>query len=224
MIEQLQTIREFFLLPVPHSPQDTLEYGRAKVRAEIAVAQLKAMVGEPVARFVTDDGVGHVDLMAHQGAPLADGQLLFAAPVAQQPQAEPHKCCANCAEHGECRPNNIRGCGYDPEDACNKQPQAEAVPQDVGQLEYRGNSVAYIHQKMTAYRGAIDAAWQAMRDAGHPPDGCTPLAQAITKALAPQQAEAVPPGYVPVPVEPTVAMLYPVKEDPPGIVGEKGGA
>lgn len=43
---------------------------------------------------------------------------------------------------------------------------------------------------------AIDAAWQAMRDAGHPPDGHTPLAQAITKALAPQQAEAVPPGYV----------------------------
>ncbi len=77
-----------------------------------------------------------------------------------------------------------------------QQPQAEVVPQDVGQLEYRGNSVAYIHQKMTAYRGAIDAAWQAMRDAGHPPDGCTPLAQAITKALAPQQAEAVPPDVV----------------------------
>lgn len=73
--------------------------------------------------------------------------------------------------------------------------QDGAVPDDVGQLEYRGNSVSYIHQKMTAYRGAVDAAWQAMRDAGHPPDGRTPLAQAITKVLAPQQAEAVPEGY-----------------------------
>ena len=72
--------------------------------------------------------------------------------------------------------------------------QAEQPAVDVGQMEYRGNSVAYIYQKLTAYRSAIDKAWDAMRAAGFPPDGKTALADAITAAIAaapsvPEQAE-----------------------------------
>jgi len=78
-------------------------------------------------------------------------------------------------------------------DRAEKAPAA-LTDEQVGQLEYRGNSVAYIHQKLTAYRGAIDKAWGAMRAAGFPPDGKTALAEAITAAIAaahsvPEQAE-----------------------------------
>ena len=58
-------------------------------------------------------------------------------------------------------------------------------PVDVGLLEYRGNSVAFIHQKMTAYRAGIDAAWDAFRAKGLHPDGKTPLADMIAKYTAP---------------------------------------
>ena len=125
--------------------------------------------------------------------------LVLAAGVQPQAEAVPTVQIVNCdtCKHSanSCDDYPCNRCGVEfgdgPFNRWEKPQQAEPVPQDVGQLEYRGNSVAYIHQKMTAYRSAIDAAWQAMRDAGHPPDGRTPLAQAITKALAPQQAEAV---------------------------------
>jgi hypothetical protein len=78
--------------------------------------------------------------------------------------------------------------------------------EQVGQLEYAGNSVSFIHSKMRAYRTGIDDAWQAMREAGFPPDGNTRLSDAIRTALtahrelpaaqqerqAPQAAAAVP--------------------------------
>ena len=35
---------------------------------------------EPVAKFVSDGDCGHVQLLAHTGDPLVDGQELFAAP------------------------------------------------------------------------------------------------------------------------------------------------
>ena len=66
--------------------------------------------------------------------------------------------------------------------------QAEPVePVDVGLLEYRGNSVAFIHQKMTAYRTGIDVAWDAFRAKGLHPDGKTSLADMIAKYTAPPQ-------------------------------------
>jgi hypothetical protein len=55
--------------------------------------------------------------------------------------------------------------------------------EQVGQLEYAGNSVSFIHSKMRAYRTGIDDAWQAMREAGFPPDGNTRLSDAIRTAL-----------------------------------------
>jgi len=71
--------------------------------------------------------------------------------------------------------------------------QAEPVAWvDVGLLEYRGNSVAFIHQKMTAYRAGIDAAWDALRAKGLHPDGKTPLADMIAKHTAPPQRKLVP--------------------------------
>lgn len=65
----------------------------------------------------------------------------------------------------------------------------QAEPVDVGLLEYRGNSVAFIHQKMTAYRAGIDAAWDAFRAKGLHPDGKTPLANMIAKYTAPPQRQ-----------------------------------
>ena len=63
----------------------------------------------------------------------------------------------------------------------------QAEPVDVGLLEYRGNSVAFIHQKMTAYRTGIDAAWDAFKAKGLHPDGKTSLADMIAKYTAPPQ-------------------------------------
>ena len=65
----------------------------------------------------------------------------------------------------------------------------QAEPVDVGLLEYRGNSVAFIHQKMTAYQAGIDAAWDAFRAKGLHPDGKTPLANMIAKYTAPPQRQ-----------------------------------
>ena len=71
------------------------------------------------------------------------------------------------------------------------EPVEESVepvePVDVGLLEYRGNSVAFIHQKMTAYRAGIDVAWDAFRAKGLHPDGKTSLADMIAKYTAPPQ-------------------------------------
>ena len=60
---------------------------------------------------------------------------------------------------------------------------------DVGMLEYKGNSVAYIHQKMKAYRNGIDTAWDAMRAKGVHPDGKTSLADMIAKHISPQPSK-----------------------------------
>lgn len=64
-----------------------------------------------------------------------------------------------------------------------------APPQDIGNLEYMGNSVAYIYQKMRAYKSGLDKAWDAMRAAGFPPNGETPLNEAIAKALTARAAQ-----------------------------------
>ena len=93
MIEQLKTIREFFKLPVPHSPQDLGEYIAEKNKAVQAAAQLEAMVGEqePVA-FVNGAALSRLkngeSVPAYNcwGSPWPTP--LYAAPVAQQPQAE----------------------------------------------------------------------------------------------------------------------------------------
>ena len=60
---------------------------------------------------------------------------------------------------------------------------------DVGLLEYKGNSVAYIHQKMKAYRNGIDAAWDAMRAKGVHPDGKTSLADMTAKHISSQPSK-----------------------------------
>lgn len=75
--------------------------------------------------------------------------------------------------------------------AARASSEAKAA-QDVGDLEYMGNSVAYIYQKMRAYKDSINKAWDAMRVAGHHPDGNTPLDEAIAKAFAAQAAPAQP--------------------------------
>ena len=80
-----------------------------------------------------------------------------------------------------------RRCGGPGCDGTCCQPVQEPV--DVGLLEYRGNSVAFIHQKMTAYRTGIDAAWDAFRANGLHPDGKTSLADMIAKYTAPPKAE-----------------------------------
>lgn len=68
---------------------------------------------------------------------------------------------------------------------------AQPAPADVGNLEYRGNSVSFIHRKMTAYRKGIDDAWSALKAAGVQPDGKTSVADAIA-VLAAQPAPAQP--------------------------------
>lgn len=68
---------------------------------------------------------------------------------------------------------------------------AQPAPADVGNLEYRGNSVSFIHRKMTAYRKGIDDAWSALKAAGVQPDGKTSVADAIA-VLAAQPAPGEP--------------------------------
>ena len=50
---------------------------------------------------------------------------------------------------------------------------------DVGNLEYRGNSVGYIFQKMTAYKKGIVDVWDALKSIGVHPDGKTSAPDAI---------------------------------------------
>ena len=69
--------------------------------------------------------------------------------------------------------------------------QQEPVATDVGQLEYKGNSVGYIYQKMQAYRLAIDDAWSALRVKSIHPDGKTSLADMIARHTSPPY-EATP--------------------------------
>ena len=67
--------------------------------------------------------------------------------------------------------------------------EAPAAPDEMSETEasqryYQGNSVSYIKQKLDAYRGAIDRAFDVLRGAGHHPDGKTELAEVIRAALA----------------------------------------
>ena len=77
--------------------------------------------------------------------------------------------------------------------------QPAHAPDDVGLLEYKGNSVSFIYQKMTAYRGAIDDAWKALSAAHMPPDGTTTVAKMIGRLAA---APIVPADWVTVPKKP----------------------
>lgn len=52
-------------------------------------------------------------------------QILRAAPAAPQAEEE-ERHCMNCAEFGECRPNNLHGCGYEPPAAPAQEPQQPA--------------------------------------------------------------------------------------------------
>ena len=74
-----------------------------------------------------------------------------------------------------------------------KDSAQSALLDDVGSLEYRGNSVSFIHQKMTAYRKGIDDAWAALRAAGIQSDGRTTVADGIAR-LAAQPAPAQEPA------------------------------
>lgn len=51
-------------------------------------------------------------------------RIVAAAPSPDGKAEERH--CMNCAEHGECRPNNPRGCGYEAEQA-----EAPSVPEEL---------------------------------------------------------------------------------------------
>ena len=92
--------------------------------------------------------------------------------LAEQPPCKYPHCPYPCPDLPDCR------------DAEQPAQQQEPVA-DVGLLEYKGNSVAYIHQKMKAYRSGIDAAWDAMRAKGFHPDGKTSLADMIAKHTFP---------------------------------------
>jgi hypothetical protein len=70
--------------------------------------------------------------------------------------------------------------------AAMRQPQGD----DVGSLEYRGNSVGYIYQKMEARGRAIERAWDALREVGFGfgPDGTVNLSDMIRRVIAAKQA------------------------------------
>lgn len=74
------------------------------------------------------------------------------------------------------------------------QPVGPAVATDaeVGLLVYRGNSVAYIYQKMQSYSNCLSDSWKAMTEIGKGSDGKTDLPSAIRKL----QTQAVEPATV----------------------------
>jgi hypothetical protein len=57
------------------------------------------------------------------------------------------------------------------------------TPEGAEHFQYRGNSVAHWIVRAEARGKAIDRAWKAMARAGHPPDGKTPLDEAINAAM-----------------------------------------
>ena len=63
-----------------------------------------------------------------------------------------------------------------------------ATDAEVGLLVYRGNSVAYIYQKMQSYSNCLSDSWKAMTEIGKGSDGKTDLPSAIRK-LQTQPAE-----------------------------------
>jgi hypothetical protein len=65
----------------------------------------------------------------------------------------------------------------------------EQNEEQVGQLSYQGNTVAFLHEKMLGYRTGIDEGWQALKNAGFPPDGNLRLGEAISRALAATSAQ-----------------------------------
>ena len=62
--------------------------------------------------------------------------------------------------------------------------------EQAARFHYRGNSVAYWIVRAEARGKGLDRAWQAMTEAGFPADGNTPLANAITNAIAALRASA----------------------------------
>ena len=63
---------------------------------------------------------------------------------------------------------------------------------DVGNLEYRGNSVGYIFQKMTAYKKGIGDVWDALKSIGVHPDGKTSAPDAIRNLYTHPQPKREP--------------------------------
>lgn len=53
----------------------------------------------------------------------------------------------------------------------------------IGLLVYKGNSVEWMHSKAEKYKAALGRAWDAMTEAGFPPDGKTELCDAIRQAM-----------------------------------------
>jgi hypothetical protein len=66
-------------------------------------------------------------------------------------------------------------------------------------MEFRGNSVAYIYQKKDAYAAAIDRAWTALNDAGVRADGKTSLTDGIAQLAAERNALKAQPAAQAVP-------------------------
>lgn len=122
------------------------------------------------------------------GAKWAVDALRGSEPVALTDEQE-LRYCNHCQGSGES--THMVGSGPDiHEEPCNCDKcegtgifQAGRVV-DVGLLEYRGNSVSYIHSKMTVYGSAIDAAWAALKTAGVKPDGHTSIADGIARLAA----------------------------------------
>jgi hypothetical protein len=129
--------------------RDALKLGGAATNAEIkqaltALAQLEAMVGEPVAWVHEDDPHRVISAATKVGAEKDGGAIAsttkpysipaFAAPVAQQPQAEARPCHAfNVTKNGaliEWEPTTMVFALPDGKHALYTAPQqAEAVPQ-----------------------------------------------------------------------------------------------
>jgi len=132
MKDQLQTIREAVNELHNSFPE--------KERALTALAQLEAMAGEqqPVALAQIEHTVGgsieHMPLKAAWKLPMGVRFDLYAAPVAQQPQADllaAAKEFCRKVEAGEARSTKSYAAFKSAIERIEKQPQAEAVPNDV---------------------------------------------------------------------------------------------
>lgn len=139
---------------------------------------LSACVGlrEALAEQPEPDGVG--------------GCAMCGAAYEDQVIPQPAQSCVACEGNPQFPNSPCTLCGCVAEEPAQQQ---EPVG-DVGLLEYKGNSVAYIHQKMKAYRNGIDAAWDAMRAKGFHPDGKTSLADMIAKYTSPPASKPLTDG------------------------------
>lgn len=126
--------------------------------------------------------VGLREALAEQPEPDGvGGCAMCGAAYEDQVIPQPAQSCVACEGNPQFPNSPCTLCGCVAEEPAQQQ---EPVG-DVGLLEYKGNSVAYIHQKMKAYRNGIDAAWDAMRAKGFHPDGKTSLADMMAKYTSP---------------------------------------